>query len=51
MPLEGQRSEAAIDLVTRLLAVEPDERCSLDDVCEHEWVGGQDAVPWQALPA
>ena len=44
------RSEAAVDLVTRMLAVAPDERCSLDEVCDHEWVGGIDAVPWQALP-
>lgn len=42
-------SEAAVDVLTRMLTVDPDERCSLDDVCEHEWVGGADNIPWQAL--
>ena len=45
--LEGKCSEAAADLVTRMLTVNPEERASLDDVCEHEWVGGLEAVPWQ----
>ena len=50
VPLEGRCSPAAVDLVTRLLTVDPEQRCSLDDVCDHEWVGGLDRVPWQALP-
>ena len=43
-------SESAIDLLTRILTVDPDERCTLDDVCEHDWIGGVDNIPWQALP-
>ena len=50
VPLEERCSPAAIDLVTRMLAVDPAERCSLDEVCEHSWVGGLERVPWQALP-
>jgi len=49
LPLEGRCSPAAADLVGRLLTVDAAERCSLDDVCEHEWVGGLERVPWQAL--
>ena len=46
--LDGHCSPAGIDLVRRLLCVDPNERCSLDDVCAHEWIGGLEAVPWQA---
>ena len=49
-PWEPTCSPAALDLVTRMLAVDPAERCSLDEVCEHSWVGGLERVPWQALP-
>jgi len=49
--LEGRCSAAAIDLVSRMLIVDPDERCTLDDVCAHEWVGGLEAVPWQDTPS
>ena len=50
VPLEASesRSQPAIDLVTRMLTVDPAARASLDDVCEHEWVGGVDQVPWRA---
>lgn len=46
--LDDHCSPAAMDLVGRLLRVDPLERCSLDDVCAHDWIGGLDAVPWQA---
>ena len=50
VPLEPSESTspAAVDLVTRILTVNPEERASLDEVCEHEWVGGLDQVPWRA---
>jgi serine/threonine protein kinase len=40
-------SDDALDLVTRMLAVDADARMTLDDVCEHVWVGGADNVPWR----
>ena len=42
-------SDPALEVLTRMLAVDPEERWSLDDVCESAWVGGVDNIPWQAL--
>ena len=47
--LADKCSEDAIDLVSGMLAVDPEKRLSLDDVCEHRWIGGLDHVPWEAL--
>mmetsp|Transcript_44896 Transcript_44896/g.89674 ORF Transcript_44896/g.89674 Transcript_44896/m.89674 type:complete len:141 (+) Transcript_44896:788-1210(+) len=41
------RSEGALDLVTGMLQVDTDSRLTLDDVCDHAWVGGQDKIPWR----
>ena len=42
-----EMTEGALELVTGMLRVEAESRLSLDDVCAHSWVGGQDAVPWR----
>lgn len=44
---EYSRCPSAFDLAEGMLCVDPAERFSLDDVCDHEWVGGLEHVPWR----
>ena len=44
---EYSRCPSAFDLAEGMLRVDPAERFSLDDVCDHEWVGGLEHVPWR----
>jgi len=50
--VQPQCSDAALGLVTRILQVDPQTRATLDEVCAHPWVAGEDneEVPWQGLP-
>jgi len=43
------RPPEAVELVTALLKVDPAERFTLDEVCEHSWIGGQDQIPWRGF--
>jgi len=50
--VQPQCSDAALGLVTHILQVDPQKRATLDEVCTHPWVAGEDneEVPWQGLP-
>ena len=48
-PRLAERSEPALDLVSALLRLAPAERATLDDVCEHGWIGSADAIPWRGF--
>lgn len=43
-------SNAVRDLIQRLLAPDPDERCAVEDVCHHPWIRGSPPSPGSPPP-